>query len=170
MTKYAIRPSGPGDLDAIASLNDLAFGGADEGQIVRTLQDDGDSLLSLVATAGAGMVGHIELFRIQIDGEDLAAGLGPMCTHPDYQRVGIGAALVSAAQIAMAEMGRLPVFVLGHADYYPRFGFEAAAAAGFSAPWSGPFFMAWGLEEATVKAGKLTYPRAFGVEPGPDAA
>ena len=94
-------------MDAICALSDEAFGLAfnskDESRLIRSLQADGDSLLSLVAEADDGrIVGHIEFFRILIDAKPVAAGLGPMSTKPGLQKTGIGSYLVrtSLAQVA----------------------------------------------------------------------
>lgn len=169
MSDVIIRPGRSEELSDIAALNDRAFGGPDEGRITRALWTDGDTLLSLVAEIEGKLIGHIEMFRIRVDGADCAAGLGPMSIYPDYQKTGIGSALVRRALAAMHSAQRLPVFVLGHPDYYPRFGFSAEAAEAFSAPWSGPAFMAWCADEASVSKGELTYPRAFAGEPPRDA-
>lgn len=159
---YAIRLARPEDMDAIAALNDAAFGGPDEGAIVRALHRDGDSLLSLVAVEGEEISGHIEFFRIRVDGAPLAAGLGPMSAKPGLQRQGVGGSLVRLGLAALEGAGETIVFVLGHDTYYPRFGFTEAAARPFSAPWSGPHFMALRLAPGGPEAGKLTYPAAFG--------
>lgn len=161
MTEFQIRDTRPEDMDAIIILNALAFGEPDEGQITRALHEDGDSLLSLIACDGDRLVGHAEFFRIWVDGEDVAAGLGPICVHPDVQKQGIGSALVRCGLEAMERQGRLPVFVLGHPDYYPRFGFDAVAAEAFQSSWSGPAFMVWGAAAAVKQTGQITYPRAF---------
>jgi len=158
----AIRPARPADMDAIAALNDAAFGGPDEGAIVRVLHRDGDSLLSLVAEVGGEIAGHIEFFRIWVSGAPLAAGLGPMSARPGLQKQGVGARLIRHGLAALKEAGETIIFVLGHDTYYPKFGFTEAAAKPFSAPWSGPHFMALRLAPGGPEAGKLSYPPAFG--------
>lgn len=163
MTRFFIRPAQSTDADAVARLNDAAFGGPAEAQIVRALAADGDSLLSLVAIDDAeGLVGHIEFFRILIDGQPLAAGLGPMSAKPGHQKSGIGSYLVRTGLEELDILGEKLVFVLGHPSYYPRFGFEEATARPFKAPWSGPHFMALRLADGGPAAGTLTYPKAFG--------
>lgn len=162
MSDFHLRRALPSDLDAIAALNDAAFGGADEGRIVRQLWSDGDSLLSIVAEESGELAGHIEFFRILVDGAAVAAGLGPMCARPGRQRSGIGGALIGEGLRILAASGESIVFVLGHDTYYPKFGFSEAAAKPFSAPWSGPHFMAQVLSDAAPAQGVLTYPAAFG--------
>ena len=161
MTRW-IRPAQTDDLDGIVALCDLAFGSKDEGEIVRALAGTPDDLLSLVASDDKRLIGHIQFFRIQVDGTPRAVGLGPMAVHPDVQKTGIGGGLIQMGLMALEGSGEDIVFVLGHPDYYPKFGFTPEAAAPFSAPWSGPAFMALALSEAAPTAGELTYPPAFG--------
>lgn len=162
MTRFFIRPARPSDEDAVARLNDAAFGGPDEARITRRLHADGDSLVSLVAVADDGsIVGHIEFFRILIDGKPLAAGLGPMCAKPGLQKTGIGSYLVRTGLEELDDLGETLVFVLGHTEYYPRFGFNSETAKPFGAPWSGPHFMALRLADGGPVSGTLTYPAAF---------
>ena len=161
MIDFWTRAARPEDLDAIAALNDAAFGGPDEARIIRQLQADGDSLVSLVAETETGIVGHIEFFRIQIDGNPIGAGLGPMSAQPVRQRAGIGSYLIRTGLEELDMLGETIVFVLGHHTYYPKFGFEADTAKPFKAPWSGPHFMAIRLADGGPASGSLTYPRAF---------
>ena len=157
-----IRDAAPADMDAIAALNDAAFGTPDEGVITRQLGRDGDRLVSLVAEdEDSRLIGHIEFFRILVNGKDVAAGLGPMCAAPGDQRRGIGYDLIKAGMPQVEQLGRQLVFVLGHPGYYPRFGFHPAVAARYKAPWSGEAFMAIELFETAPRSGTLTYPSAF---------
>ena len=162
MIGFFTRAATPDDMAAIAALNDAAFGGMDEARITRQLHADGDSLLSLVAEADDGrIVGHIEFFRILIDGQPVAAGLGPMSAKPGLQKTGIGSYLVRTGLEELDTLGETIVFVLGHTEYYPRFGFEAETAVPFKASWCGPHFMAIRLADGGPASGTLTYPRAF---------
>lgn len=163
MIGFFIRPACAEDMDAIAALNTSAFGGPDEARITRQLHADGDSLVSLVAVADdESIVGHIEFFRILIDGQPVAAGLGPMSAKPGLQKSGIGSYLVRTGLEELDDLGETLVFVLGHTEYYPRFGFADETAKPFTAPWSGPHFMALRLTEGGLASGTLTYPKAFG--------
>jgi putative acetyltransferase len=156
------RPSRPEYLDAIVAVNDEAFGGPDEGRITRALHADGDSVLSLVATSNVEIVGHIEFFRIWIDGAPVGVGLGPMSVLPELQKTGVGARLIRLGLTALEGAGENLVFVLGHTAYYPKFGFSEADAKPFNAPWSGPHFMALRLAPGGPEAGTLSYLKAFG--------
>lgn len=162
MNQTWIRRLKPEDLDAVAALNTLAFGGSDEAAIVRRLHADNDSILSLVAHRNDGLVGHIEFFRILIDGKPSAVGLGPMSVAPERQGHGIGSSLVRMGLVVMAGRGESLVFVLGHPEFYTKLGFSAELAAPFRAPWSGPAFMAQAVNEGAPQSGELTYPAAFG--------
>ncbi|WP_321488656.1 N-acetyltransferase [uncultured Hyphomonas sp.] len=162
MNKTWIRRLKPEDVDTVAALNTLAFGGAEEAAIVRRLHADHDSLLSLVAHRHDEMVGHIEFFRILIGGKPSAVGLGPMSVLPELHGRGIGSSLVRMGLLVMAGRGESIVFVLGHPEFYPKFGFSAELAKPFKAPWSGPAFMANAINPGAPVEGELTYPAAFG--------
>lgn len=150
---------------AIKALNDAAFGQSDEGRIVQSLNADGDTLFSLVTEFEGEVVGHLQAFHIDVDGVRVAAGIGPMSVKPGFQKRGYGAGMIKEA-VGMIRRKKIPlVFVLGHVDYYPRFGFTAAVAQGFEAPWpNGPSFMAMRLGEGAPDSGVLSYPAAFATE------
>lgn len=160
-----VRRARAADAAAIQALNDAAFGQADEGRIVQRLDADGDTLFSLVTEFEGELVGHLQAFHIDVDGARVAAGIGPMSVQPTFQKRGFGGSMIKEAA-GLLRCKKLPlVFVLGHADYYPRFGFSAEAAQGFEAPWSaGPSFMAMRLGEGGPGSGVLTYPSAFAGE------
>lgn len=162
MSQIWIRPATAEDADLITDLTDAAFGTPEEAQIITQLARDGDSLASLVAHNDRDILGHIQFFRIWVDGEDVACGLGPVSAHPDVQGRGIGAGLIRFGLTLMEGAGRSHCFLLGHKDYYPRFGFSAELAAEFGGPWSGPHFMALQLNQGGPTSGTLTYPAAFG--------
>lgn len=150
---------------AIIALNDLAFGQTDEGQIAETLEADGDVLLSLIAESDDQEIfGHILFFGIELQAAMMGgkiAGLGPMSVKPELQKSGIGSALIRAGLKQLKQDGVHRVFVLGHKDYYPKFGFSVDATAGFAAPWGGPYFMALELNPGGPDFGQLGYPSAF---------
>lgn len=160
-----LRPSTPEDLPAIYALNDLAFGQPDEARIVEELNILDDSLLSLVAvTKTSQIIGHIQYFPLSCVPEmepTRFAGLGPMSVHPDVQKTGIGSQLIKASLDMLKTQGFQRIFVLGHPEYYPRFGFSVEETAGFAAPWGGPAFMALQLNSGGPGFGELHYPDAF---------
>lgn len=162
MSHLWIRSATSEDAEAISALTDAAFGTPEEAQIITKLSEDGDSLASLVAHNDREIIGHIQFFKILVDGADVACGLGPVSAHPELQGRGIGAGLIRFGLTLMEGANRTHCFLLGHKDYYPRFGFSAELAAQFESAWSGPHFMAKQLTEPAPQSGKLTYPAAFG--------
>lgn len=161
---YTLRDATEEDLQAIVRLNDAAFGQADEGRIVESLHFDGDNLLSLVAEQDGEILGHIQFFPIEcLFAREPArfAGLGPISVTPEAQKSGIGSALIKEGLSRLKADGMQRVFVLGHKDYYPRFGFSVEETAGFGAPWGGPNFMAIVLNSNGPAFGELSYPDAF---------
>jgi putative acetyltransferase len=162
-----IRDATPSDLPAIRAIVRHAFGQADEADLVERLRADGDVLAELVAGDDTALQGHILYSRLAIErgGAALqAAALAPVAVLPAFQRAGIGAALIEAGNARCAALGLDAIVVLGHADYYPKFGFSAAAAESLQAPFSGPHFMALELVPGALKAGgRVRYAKAFGV-------
>lgn len=162
-----IRDAAPSNYAAIRQVVRHAFGQDDEANLVERLRADGDVLAELVAAPGIALQGHIlySPLAIERDGETLkAAALAPVSVLPAFQRRGIGGELIRAGNARCAALGLDAVIVLGHADYYPRFGFSAAAAESLEAPFSGPHFMALELRHGVLKAGgRVRYANAFGV-------
>ncbi len=145
-----------------------AFGGHEEENLVDALRRDGDVVASLVAVEGNNVLGHILFSRLDVRNEDLsvnAAALAQMAVVPDRQREGIGTRMIRSGLALCRSRGVEAVFVLGHPEYYPRFGFSAAKAEGIDAPFSGDVFMAIDLKPGTLRPRGLSleYPAAFGV-------
>ena len=162
--KITVREERPGDIVAICALNSLAFGQEQEGQIVNALRRNAAAHLSLVAIVEGKIVGHILYSPATIGGLDGVA-LGPMAVHPDFQGKGIGSKLVEEGNARMKKEGCPFVIVLGHADYYPRFGFTPAGNFGISCEWNVPddVFMILVLDEARMRcvSGKALYRPEF---------
>jgi putative acetyltransferase len=132
-----IRDEQPGDIAAIREVNRQAFGQDDEGRIVDALRDNGAATVSLVAAERGVVVGHIMFSPLSI-GPAMGVGLGPMAVAPSHQRQGIGSRLVQAGIERLRTSGCPFVVVIGHADFYPRFGFQPAAAHGVTCEWDVP--------------------------------
>lgn len=162
-----IRPTTPADYVAIRQVIRHAFGQEDEANLVEQLRADGDALVELVEATDIALQGHILYSRLTIErpsGNLSAAALAPVSVLPAFQRGGIGRALIAAGNARCAALGCEAIIVLGHADYYPKFGFSTAAAESLEAPFSGPHFMALELRPDVLKAGgRVRYAKAFGV-------
>jgi putative acetyltransferase len=160
-----IREEAAGDADAIDAVHLSVFGGAFEGALVRRLHADGLAVLSLVAIEH-DIVGHLLLSRldVEVDGQPVRAlALAPVAVMPAHQRLGIGSALIGRALgLALARSWQA-VIVVGHPDYYSRFGFSAALARKLASPYAGDSFMALELALGALRgtAGRVTYPPAF---------
>jgi putative acetyltransferase len=133
-----IREERPSDVTAIRDLNQRAFEQAQEANIIDALRDNGAVLLSLVATLNGRVVGHVLYSPISVGDEATGAALGPMAVHPEHQRQGIGSQLVEAGNRRLQEEGCPFVLVVGHASYYPRFGFRPASTFGILCEWEVP--------------------------------
>lgn len=163
-----IRAAKPVDADAIAGLNRAAFGSEDEVGIVERLRRDGLVAVEFVAEQDGAITGHILLSWLPtvMDGRSVKAlALAPMAVRPGLQKQGIGGRLIAAALDGARAAGAEAVIVLGHPDYYPRFGFSAALARNLAAPFSGEVFMALELVPGALagKQGSVSYPSAFGL-------
>lgn len=136
-----IRGETAADIGAVAALNRAAFERAAEADLVDDLRAAGRAALSLVAERDGVLLGHILFSPVSIEraGADLRPlGLAPMAVRPDAQRTGIGAALVRAGLAACRAGGSGAVVVLGHAEYYPRFGFVPASRFGLRSEYDVP--------------------------------
>jgi putative acetyltransferase len=136
----SIRDQKPSDASQVRHVNELAFGQRLEADLVERLQQGCTDTLSLVAEVDGSVVGHI-LFTpvvVQDDARHVAGmGLAPMAVRPDRQRQGIGSQLVRRGLDILRTRGCPFVVVVGHPEYYPRFGFEPASKHGLASQWDG---------------------------------
>jgi putative acetyltransferase len=157
-----IRPEQPEDVPAVHRVNSAAFGRDAEARLVDLLWDAGAVIASLVAVDKAGekvgdeeeVVGHILFSPVTLDGCDGSiAGLAPMAVLPGRQRSGIGSALVERGLAACRDAGIHAVVVLGHPEYYPRFGFVPASRFGLGCEYPVPdeVFMALELTPGALQ-------------------
>ncbi|MBO9697979.1 MAG: N-acetyltransferase [Sphingopyxis sp.] len=170
--RLVIRPATAADAEAIDSVVRAAFAGTDfghqgEAELVRMIEADGDALVSLVAERHGLIVGHVlfSYMNVEADGAPLsAAGLAPVSVVPEVQGQGIGDALIRAGLDSLREQGVAISFVLGHENYYPRFGYSPVLAARFASPFAGPHFMAMMLDSGAPwpLGGRADYAPAFG--------
>ena len=159
------RAEQPGDEEAVRRVEEAAFEAPGEARLVDRLRAK-PGVISLVAESDGEIAGHVLLSLVVVEGSRAgrALALGPMAVHPDHQQKGLGRALVRHA-IAAAEAASADVLVvLGHPDYYPRFGFRPARASGLLTTYDVPddVFLALPLVgDATVPRGLVRYHDAF---------
>jgi len=133
-----IREERPDDVAAVRELNRRAFGQDQESNIVDALRANGAALLSLVATLNDRVVGHIMYSPVSVGGNVKGAALGPMAVIPERQRLGIGSKLIEAGNQNLKNADCPFIIVVGHANYYPRFGFRPASEHGIKCEWDVP--------------------------------
>jgi putative acetyltransferase len=159
-----IRKERPADITAIRDLIKRAFAQDQEANIVDALRSNGAVWLSLVATLKDRVVGHIMYSPLAV-GQITGAGLGPMAVLPECQRQGIGAKLIDAGNRQLKEDGCPFIVVVGHPEYYPRFGFKPARAQGIACEWEVPddVFMVLVLDPGKMQgvSGLAKYRREF---------
>jgi len=155
------------DVPAIRSINEDAFGRPDEAGLIERLRSEGVVLASLIAEMQDRTVGHILFSRMWIDtmaGAVPAVALAPMAVLVEYQRQGIGQQLVQHGLDLLRGQREQIVIVLGHPDYYPRFGFSVEKARCLESPFPPEAFMAMELVPGALAGiqGKVRYPNVFG--------
>ena len=163
-----IRPEKPEDVPAIRIVNERAFGGAAEADLVDALRRDGKAPISLAAEDGGRVVGHILFSPVTIETgerELVGVGLAPMSVIPERQNQRIGSLLVEEGLRRCREEGHRFVVVLGHPDYYPRFGFVPAGRFGVKSEYdvADEVFMVMELQEGALSgcAGVVKYQSEF---------
>jgi putative acetyltransferase len=154
------------ECSVIRTVNEAAFGGLDEADLVDRVRADGYALISLVAEADAGIVGHIMFSRMWIrtsTGLVSAVALAPVAVLPEHQRKGIGGRLIRYGLELLRCRGEKIVIVVGHPDYYPRYGFSREKAHSLESPFPAEAFMAIELSAGALDCiqGTVVYPAAF---------
>lgn len=162
-----IRPESEADRAAVRAVNEAAFETATEADLVEALHRKDVSLISLVAEVDGRVVGHILFSPVSLaERADLnLMGLAPMAVVPDHQRNGIGSALVRQGLERCKDLGSRAVVVVGHAEYYPRFGFVPADRYALRCEYDVPadVFMVAELETGALNgvSGLIRYDDAF---------
>lgn len=169
---YKIRPEIPYDYPSIRDVNILAFNNQEnEARLVELIRKSEYFIpkLSLVAeNEDQEIIGHILISSINLiteNGQVPTLGLAPMAVKPGNQNTGIGSALVRKGLEACQTLGYKHIFVLGHPNFYPKFGFTPSKNFGITPPFPVPeeVFMAHELESGSLSGlhGKIEYPPAF---------
>jgi putative acetyltransferase len=130
-----IRRELPDDITAIHEVHTAAFETEVEANLVTALRATDAWLppLSLVAEDHGRIVGHVVCTRAHV-ADMPALGLGPLGVRASHQKSGVGSALMHAVLGAADALDEPVVVLLGHTDYYPRFGFEPASRYGIEPP------------------------------------
>lgn len=177
MRTVRVRREAEADHDAVRAIYAAAFDQPTEGAIVDALRGSAEAI-SLVADEGGRIIGHILFTAVSIDslsGRSAGLALGPMAVAPEFQDQGVGSALVRDGLARIKKLGCPFVLVLGHASFYPRFGFVPASRFGIDAQWENvpdEVFMIAVLDRTALPAGGgvAYYRREFGEATGDDGS
>lgn len=166
----SIRPENKQDYKTITMVNDMAFGQENEGQLIEKLRKNKKFVknLSLVACMGNEIVGHILFFPIQIQTDETSIetlALAPVSVIPELQGLEIGSELIKKGLAKARKLKYQSVVVLGHENYYPKFGFRKANTFNIECSFDVPEenFMLLELEKESLKniCGKVIYPAEY---------
>lgn len=143
-----IRQEETKDHQAVFSLITSAFHNIEESDhkeqlLVERLRQSEAFIpeLSLVAEAENTIIGYILLTKVEIISDTyscVSLGLAPLAVHPSFQKKGVGSLLIQEAHRRAIQMGYTSVVVLGHKDYYSRFGYRKALDFGIHFPFDVP--------------------------------
>jgi len=162
-----IRDEEQKDWAAVHDVIVSAFETPAEADLVDALREQAHPVVSLVAVEGGTIVGHIMLSPVSLSGHPglKIMGLAPMAVAPEYQRKGIGSALVRTGLDRCKQLGFGAVVVLGHPEYYPRFGFSPSTRFGIKCEYEVPeeVFMVIELLPGYLRgaSGTIKYHAAF---------
>jgi putative acetyltransferase len=163
-----VRTETTEDHKSVRRVNELAFGRRNEADLVDALRANARPYISLVAVVDEQVVGHIFFSPVSVESEAgafTAMGLAPMAVLPERQNQGIGSQLVREGLKECQRLGEDIVVVLGHPNYYPRFGFMAARLKGLRSEYDVPdeAFMVAELGEGALggRRGLVKYPPEF---------
>jgi putative acetyltransferase len=163
-----VRDEQPCDREQVRKVNEAAFGRSDEADLIDRLRVEGAVVLSLVAEVDSQIIGHILFSRITVEtaqGPIAAVSLAPMAVLPDHQGREVGSQMVRHGLVQLCDRGECIVTVLGHKQYYPRFGFSSEKARYLASPFPPEAFMALELSDGALAGihGAVRYPSAFGL-------
>jgi putative acetyltransferase len=162
-----IRAEEDKDSAAVHAINTAAFETSGEARLAAILREEAQPVISLVAEENDEVVGHILLSPVSLSGHAhlKVMGLGPMAVLPQLQRKGIGSALVRAGLEQSKQLGFGAVVLVGHPEFYSRFGFRPASRFHITCEFEVPeeAFMAVELEPGFLADvhGVIKYHPAF---------
>ena len=153
---FNIRQEQIKDYEAVHKVVELAFRDMEDSDhnepfLVDQLRQTDAFIpeLSLVAEVDEEIIGHILMTKVEIVSENKSVtslGLAPVSVLPEYQNRGIGSALIREAHKRATELGYGSVVLLGHKDYYPRFGYKQAIDSGIEFPFDVPHAYCMAIE------------------------
>ena len=162
-----VRPEVRSDLEAVRQVNQAAFPSFAEADLVDRIRNTEPTAISLVAEYEGAIAGHI-LFSpvtLQEGQSESLMGLAPMSVQPELQYKGIGKALVEQGLLLCKQKEVAAIFVLGHPNYYPKFGFRPAQEFSIKSEYEVPSdaFMALELFPKSLELihGTVKYCQAF---------
>lgn len=137
--RVQIRLEQRADVVAVRETNEQAFGTTTEARLVDRLRDSTDCI-SLVATISNRVIGHILFTPVSLEPPTTVrvAGLAPMAVRPEHQRAGVGSQLVRAGLEKCLQHGYGAVVLVGHPEFYPRFGFVQGHTKGLTCEFPVP--------------------------------
>lgn len=175
ISNVSIRQETPEDHQKVFQLlqeafKDQEFSDQREPELVKRLRSDAGFVpaLSMVAETGNTIAGYILLTEIAISGPEgtqTSLALAPIAVCTSFQKKGIGSKLMRHAHKKARELGYTSIVVIGHEDYYPKFGYQPAHGFGITFPFEVPARNAFVLElekDALLGIkGKVVYADAF---------
>jgi putative acetyltransferase len=168
--KITIEAETEGDYEQITRLHTIAFNGDGEARLVEKLRKTPTYIpeLSLVAKYRNAIIGHILFYPIKIKTcrkKCRSLALAPVSVIPSFQNRKVGSRLIMEGLEKAKKLGFKSVIVVGHPEYYPKFGFEKASKYGISAPFDVPdtCLFAIELEKDGLKncSGTIEYPSEY---------
>lgn len=151
-----LRPAEPMDYPGIFEVEKAAFGREDEARLVEKLRQRGEVDFECVARAHGEIVGHILFSPVALARQEetlRGSALAPLAVRPDWQKRGVGSALVRMGLEFCASRGVGVALVVGEPSYYSRFGFDSELGRLVEAPFPYPFLQALELEAGVLSGG-----------------
>lgn len=164
-TPISIRPEQPADVAAITEITREAFRSHPHSEqtehfIIDALRRASALTISLVAVVDEQVVGHIAFSPVTIsDGSPGWYGLGPVAVKPEFQRCGIGKALIERGLDELRRLAARGCVLVGEPEYYGRFGFRACPELTFEGV-PPEYFLALFFGERAER-GAVAYHEAF---------